>query len=161
MPWPRVELGEGAVSDTHVEGDQWGEAVLFEGGSEVEDAWRAVRVGCDGIVFSNHAGRQVDGAVANLDALKNIGVRDKIYIVYDSGAPGAADVVEALALGAKFVFVGRLWVWGLSIMGEAGVRHVMKGLLADLDILMNVAGLQSVDQIDRSLLGMMEYSLNA
>lgn len=69
--------------------------------------------------------------------------------MFDSGVRGAADVFKALALGAKFVFVGRLWVFGLSIKGELGVRHVMKSLLADFDILMNVAGFQSVDQITR------------
>lgn len=73
--------------------------------------------------------------------------------MYDSGIRGGADVIKALALGAKFVWVGRLWIWGLSIMGEAGVRHVMKSLLADFDILMNLGGLQNVEQIDRSLLG--------
>jgi len=72
--------------------------------------------------------------------------------MFDSGIRGASDVVKALALGAKFVFVGRLWVWGLSIMGEHGVRHVMKSLLADLDILFNVSGIQSVDQIDKNWL---------
>lgn len=72
--------------------------------------------------------------------------------MFDSGVRGAADVFKALALGAKFVFVGRLWVWGLSIMGEHGVRHVMKGLLSDLDIMMNVAGCQNVGQIDRTWL---------
>ena len=72
--------------------------------------------------------------------------------MFDSGVRGSADIFKALALGAKFVFVGRLWVWGLSIMGETGVRHVMKALLADFDIMMNVAGCQSVDQIDPSWL---------
>lgn len=72
--------------------------------------------------------------------------------MYDSGVRGASDVFKALALGAKFVFVGRLWVWGLSIMGEHGVRHVMKSLLSDFDILLNVAGFQNVDQIDRDAL---------
>jgi isopentenyl diphosphate isomerase/L-lactate dehydrogenase-like FMN-dependent dehydrogenase len=67
--------------------------------------------------------------------------------MYDSGVRSASDVFKALALGAKFVFVGRLWIWGLSIMGEVGVRHVMRSLLADLDILMNVAGFQNVAQI--------------
>jgi isopentenyl diphosphate isomerase/L-lactate dehydrogenase-like FMN-dependent dehydrogenase len=83
--------------------------------------------------------------------------------MFDSGIRGAADVVKALAIGAKFVFVGRLWVWGLSIMGETGVRHVMKGLLADLDILFNVAGIQDVGQIDKSWLesGPGSYSLIA
>ena len=135
-----------------------GRPFVIKGIQSVADARRCVELGVDGIVVSNHAGRQVDGAIASLDALENIvkalGRDDApLYVMYDSGIRGAADVVKALALGAKFVFVGRLWVWGLSIMGEAGVRHVMKGLLADLDILMNVAGLKSVDDIDGSLIG--------
>ncbi len=132
-----------------------GRPFLLKGIQSVEDAKKAIEVGCDGIVVSNHAGRQVDGAIASLDALDNIvaAVGEKIYITYDSGIRGAADIVKALALGAKFVFVGRLWVWGLSIMGEAGVRHVMKSLLADFDILMCVGGIQNVGQIDRTLLG--------
>jgi hypothetical protein len=73
--------------------------------------------------------------------------------MFDSGVRGASDVFKALALGAKFVFVGRLWVWGLSIMGETGVRHVMKSLLADFDILLNVAGYRSVEEVDRNALG--------
>ena len=78
------------------------------------DAQRAVEIGCDGIVVSNHAGWQVDGAIASLDALEHIVavVGDKTYIIYDSGIRGAADVAKALALGAKFVWVRRLWVWG-------------------------------------------------
>lgn len=132
-----------------------GRTFCLKGIQSVEDAKRAVEVGCDGIVVSNHAGRQVDGAIASLDALENIvdAIGDKIYIMYDSGVRGGSDVLKALALGAKFVWVGRLWVWGLSIMGETGVRHVMKSLLADFDILMNVAGFQSIEQIDRSALG--------
>jgi isopentenyl diphosphate isomerase/L-lactate dehydrogenase-like FMN-dependent dehydrogenase len=80
--------------------------------------------------------------------------------MFDSGIRGAADVFKALALGAKFVFVGRLWVWGLSIKGEIGVRHVMKGLLAGFDILMNVAGFQSVDQITREHIDSSPISAN-
>jgi isopentenyl diphosphate isomerase/L-lactate dehydrogenase-like FMN-dependent dehydrogenase len=67
--------------------------------------------------------------------------------MFDSGVRGASDVFKALALGAQFVFVGRLWVWGLSIMGEHGVRHVMKSLLADFDILLNVDWYQNVVKI--------------
>ena len=73
--------------------------------------------------------------------------------MFDSGIRGASDIFKALALGAKFVFVGRLWIWGLSIMGETGVRHVMKSLLADFDILMNVAGYTNISDIDRNALG--------
>ncbi|USW58301.1 Putative FMN-dependent dehydrogenase, alpha-hydroxy acid dehydrogenase, FMN-dependent [Septoria linicola] len=131
-----------------------GKPFAIKGIQDVRDAKKCVELGCDGIVVSNHAGRQVDGAIASLDALEKIvdAVGDKIYIMFDSGVRGASDVFKALALGAKFVFVGRLWVWGLSIMGEHGVRHVMRSLLADLDIMFNVAGCQSVKDIDRDWL---------
>lgn len=72
--------------------------------------------------------------------------------MYDSGIRGAADIFKALAVGAKFVFVGRLWVWALSIAGEHGVRHVMKSLLAEFDILLNCAGFRDVSEIDRDAL---------
>lgn len=131
-----------------------GRPFVLKGIQSVLDAEKAVELGCKGIVVSNHAGRQVDGAIASLDALEKIveAVGNKTYIMFDSGVRGAADVVKALALGAKFVFVGRLWIWGLSIMGEHGVRHVMKSLLADFDILMNCAGIQNVGQIDKTFI---------
>lgn len=92
-------------------------------------------------------------------------VGDKTYIMFDSGVRCASDVVKALALGAQFVFIGRLWVWGLGIMGEHGVRHVMKSLLAELDIMMNVAGFQSIKEIigNRDIMESSEkfYSLTA
>ena len=131
-----------------------GKPICLKGIQHVKDAEKAVELGFDGIVVSNHAGRQVDGAIASLDALEKIAevVGDKTFIMYDSGIRGAADVVKALALGAKFVFVGRLWIWGLSIMGEVGVRHVMKGLLADLDTLFELTGIQRVSQINKDLI---------
>ncbi len=132
-----------------------GKPFVIKGIQSVEDAKKCVEIGCDGIVVSNHAGRQVDGAIASLDALEKIveAVGERTYVMYDSGIRGAADVFKALALGARFVFVGRLWIWGLSIMGEAGVRHVMKSLLADFDILMNVGGFQNIGQIKRDATG--------
>jgi isopentenyl diphosphate isomerase/L-lactate dehydrogenase-like FMN-dependent dehydrogenase len=140
--------------------EQWkrisgGRPFAIKGIQSVKDAKKCVELGVDGIVVSNHAGRQVDGAVASLDALEKIveAVGEKIYVMFDSGVRGASDVVKALALGAKFVFVGRLWIWGLSIMGEDGVRHVMKSLLADLDILMGVAGFNSVADFEKEILG--------
>lgn len=131
-----------------------GRPFAIKGIQSVADAKKCVELGVDGIVVSNHAGRQVDGAIASLDALENIAnaVGDKIYIMFDSGVRGASDVVKALSLGAKFVFIGRLWVWGLSIMGEEGVRHVMKSLLADLDILMGVGGFNSVKDFNKDIL---------
>ncbi|KAJ5725778.1 uncharacterized protein N7483_007135 [Penicillium malachiteum] len=148
--------------------EQWkrisgGRPFVIKGIQSVMDAEKCVDLGVDGIVVSNHAGRQVDGAIASLDALEEIAdaVDDRIYIMYDSGVRGASDVVKALALGAKFVFVGRLWIWGLSIMGEDGVRHVMKSLLADLDILMGVAGFNSVKDFSFTILdsGLKSYNL--
>ena len=73
--------------------------------------------------------------------------------MFDSGVRTGADVFKALALGAKFVFVGRMWIWGLSIMGELGVRHVMKSLLADFDILLGVGGYRNIDEIQKDALG--------
>ena len=126
-----------------------GKPFCLKGIQSVEDAQKAVDLGFDGIVVSNHAVRQVDGAVASLDALEKIveAVGDKTYVMYDSGIRSASDVFKALALGAQFVWIGRLWIWGLSIMGETGVDHVVRSLLAELDILMNVAGFQSIEQI--------------
>lgn len=131
-----------------------GKPFALKGIQSVADAKKAVEMGVDGIVVSNHAGRQVDGAIASLDALEKIvdAVGDKIYIMYDSGIRGGADVFKALALGAKFVFVGRLWVYALGSGGEEGVRHVMKSLLADFDILMNVAGYPDLKEIGRDAL---------
>lgn len=80
--------------------------------------------------------------------------------MFDSGVRSAADIFKALALGAKFVFIGRLWVWGLSIAGEHGVRHIMKSLLAEFDIQMEVAGFQNIAQIDRSALDTLPNSSN-
>ena len=80
--------------------------------------------------------------------------------MYDSGVRSAADIFKALALGAKFVFIGRLWVWGLSIAGEHGVRHVMKSLLAEFDILQEVAGFQNIRQINRAAIDSLLNSSN-
>ncbi|TRX90361.1 hypothetical protein FHL15_008726 [Xylaria flabelliformis] len=134
-----------------------GKPFVLKGLQSVADARKAVEMGVDGIVVSNHAGRQVDGAVASLDALEKIvdAVGNKTYVMYDSGIRGGADVFKALALGAKFVFIGRLWVYALGSGGEEGVRHVVKGLLADFDILMNVAGYPDLTEINRDALDSM------
>ncbi|KAK1229257.1 hypothetical protein PQX77_007679 [Marasmius sp. AFHP31] len=136
--------------------DQWrrisgGKPFCIKGIQNAADARKAVEMGVDGIVVSNHAGRQVDGAIGSLDALEKVvdAVGGKTHIMFDSGIRGAADVFKALALGAKFVFIGRLWVWALGAGGEEGVRHVLKGLLAEFDIMMNVAGYPKVEDIDR------------
>ena len=134
--------------------EQWksisgGKPFCLKGIQSVADAKQAVQLGVDGIVVSNHAGRQVDGAIASLDALEKIvaAVGDKTTIMFDSGIRTGADVFKALAIGAKFVFVGRLYVWGLSIQGELGVNHVMRALLAEFDILQECAGYAKIEDI--------------
>ncbi|EIW79739.1 FMN-dependent alpha-hydroxy acid dehydrogenase [Coniophora puteana RWD-64-598 SS2] len=131
-----------------------GRPFVIKGIQNAQDALKAYEVGCEGIVVTNHAGRQVDGAVGSLEMLPEIAdaVGDKMTIIFDSGIRTGSDVFKALALGAHVVEVGRLFVWGMAHEGEAGCRHVMKSLLADLDITMTVAGYQSAKDLDRSAL---------
>jgi lactate 2-monooxygenase len=123
--------------------------ILVKGIQHVEDAREAVRRGLDGIVVSNHGGRQVDGAVASLDALPAIAaaVGDDLAILFDSGIRGGADVLKALCLGADAVCLGRPYIWGLALDGQAGVETVLKMILAELDLTMALCGLTSPEQL--------------
>jgi lactate 2-monooxygenase len=107
-----------------------------------DDARAAREHGIDAVVVSNHGGRQVDGAIASLDALPAIvdAVGDELEILLDSGVRSGADVVKALALGADAVLVGRPYLWGLAAGGEAGVLAVLRGLLAELDLTIGLTG---------------------
>jgi isopentenyl diphosphate isomerase/L-lactate dehydrogenase-like FMN-dependent dehydrogenase len=115
---------------------------VLKGIQHVGDARRAAEAGMDGIVVSNHGGRQVDGALGALEALPGIvaAVGDRMEVLFDSGIRTGADVLKALALGARAVLVGRPWVYGLAHAGEAGVRHVLRSLLADFDLTMGLSG---------------------
>jgi len=128
--------------------------ILVKGIQHVEDAREAVRRGLDGIVVSNHGGRQVDGAIASLDALAPIAeaVGDELAILFDSGIRGGGDVLKALALGADAVCLGRPYVWGLTLGGQAGVEAVLKMVLAELDLTMALCGLTRPGEIDAELL---------
>ena len=99
--------------------------ILVKGIQHVEDAREATRRGIDGIVVSNHGGRQVDGAIASLDALEPIAqaVGGELAILFDSGVRGGSDVIKALALGADAVCLGRPYVWGLALEGQAGSKR--------------------------------------
>lgn len=120
--------------------------VLVKGVLHPDDARAVVDAGAAGVVVSNHGGRQVDNAVAALDALP--GVREALgpdaTVLLDSGIRSGADVLVALALGADAVCPGRPWVYGLGLAGQAGVAHALGNLLADLDITLGMAGLASV-----------------
>jgi lactate 2-monooxygenase len=116
--------------------------VLLKGILHPDDAQRAVEAGFDGIVVSNHGGRQLDGAVATLDALPPIveAIGGRIPVLLDSGIRTGADVLKAVALGAAAVLLGRPYVYGLAIAGEAGVREVLLNLLADFDLALGLSG---------------------
>ena len=123
--------------------------ILLKGVLHPADALAAIERGMDGIVVSNHGGRQVDGAIATMDALPAVveAVAGRVPIVLDSGVRSGADMFRALALGATAVGVGRPYVWGLAAGGEAGVREVIRNLRADFDLTMGLAGVASVQDI--------------
>ncbi|TKA82988.1 hypothetical protein B0A55_04667 [Friedmanniomyces simplex] len=115
--------------------DNWDGPIVLKGIQSLEDAKLAVDAGMDGIIVSNHGGRQLDGAVGSLDQLAEIAeaVGDKLTILFDSGIRTGVDVIKALSLGAKAVLIGRPWVYGAGKAGKKGAKDVLKGILADLD----------------------------
>jgi lactate 2-monooxygenase len=123
--------------------------ILLKGVLHPDDALRALEHGMDGIVVSNHGGRQVDGAIATLEALPAIvdAVAGRAPVLFDSGIRSGADVVKALALGATAVCVGRPYVYGLAIAGETGVREVLVNLRADLDLTLGLSGYASIREL--------------
>ncbi len=129
--------------------------IVVKGIQHADDAREAVSRGVDGIVVSNHGGRQVDGAIASLDALPAIAaavVDQDLAILFDSGVRGGADALKALALGADAVCLGRPYVWGLALDGQAGVEAVLKMVLAELDLTMALCGLTRPEEIGPGLL---------
>jgi len=128
--------------------------LLVKGVLTAEDARRARGHGVDGIIVSNHGGRQVDGAVAALDALVEVRgeVGDEYPLLMDSGIRRGADVLKALALGADAVLLGRPYAYGLAVGGQAGVEAVIRQLLAETDLTLALAGGRSVRELDDSFL---------
>jgi len=128
--------------------------ILVKGVLTAADAQEALRHGVDGIVVSNHGGRQVDGAVASLDAL--VEVRDALpdaVLLVDGGIRCAADVVKAIALGADAVLLGRPYAYALAVGGRRGVEELIQNLMAEIDLTLALAGAHSIRELDRSWLG--------
>ncbi len=123
--------------------------ILLKGILHPDDAARAVDEGMDGIIVSNHGGRQVDGATSTIEALPGIAkaVGGRVPIVLDSGVRSGADAFKALALGATAVGIGRPYAYALAIAGEAGVREVLQNFTADFDLTLGLSGCRSVDEI--------------
>jgi isopentenyl diphosphate isomerase/L-lactate dehydrogenase-like FMN-dependent dehydrogenase len=132
--------------------EHWPGAVYVKGLLDPEDAVRAVALGCEGVVVSNHGGRQLDHALAALDALGPIvaAVGDRAEVLLDGGVRRGTDVVKALALGARAVLIGRPQIYGLIVGRERGVVDVIEILRAELDRALTLMGVQSVQELDRS-----------
>jgi lactate 2-monooxygenase len=123
--------------------------VLLKGIQHPDDARRALEAGVDGIVVSNHGGRQVDGAIASLDAMLDIvpAIDGRAKVLLDSGVRTGADVFKALALGADAVLIGRPYLYGLALAGQAGVREVMANIIAEFDLTLGLSGLASIGEL--------------
>ena len=128
--------------------------IVLKGVLHPDDARQALQHGVDGMIVSNHGGRQIDGEIASLDALPAVAeaVNGKVPVLFDSGIRGGADVFKALVLGATAVCLGRPYVYGLALAGEAGVREVIGNVLAEFDLTLGLAGCTSIKGIGRDAL---------
>ncbi len=138
--------------------DRWGGKLIIKGILDPEDAEQAARLAdsgiADALVVSNHGGRQLDGAVSSIEALPAIvaAVGDRIEVLMDGGIRSGQDVIKALALGARGVFIGRAFLYGLGALGEAGVTACIDVLRKELDVTMALCGLRDVTRVDRRIL---------
>lgn len=128
--------------------------ILLKGILHPDDAKKALDFGLNGIIVSNHGGRQVDGSVSTIEMLPVIAaaIDGQIPILLDSGIRGGADAFKALALGATAVCIGRPYVYGLALAGEQGVREVLQNFLADFELTMGLSGCQSIREVKREML---------
>jgi L-lactate dehydrogenase (cytochrome) len=140
--------------------DQTALPLILKGVCSPLDARRSVDVGADALIVSNHGGRQVDGAIAAIDALPPVvdalesisSGGHRMPVLFDSGIRCGADAIKALALGASAVLLGRLFTWGLALGGEEGVRQVLRTFLADLDNTMALSGHARPAELSREML---------
>lgn len=128
--------------------------IVLKGVLHPDDARRALDAGVDAVQVSNHGGRQIDGEIAALDALPGVvaAIDGRAPVLFDSGIRGGADAVIALALGARAVAIGRPYAYALAVAGEAGVRELLRNIIAELDITLGLAGVRSVAELDAGIL---------
>ncbi len=128
--------------------------IVLKGILDPDDARKAVDHGIEGVIVSNHGGRQLDGAIAAIDALPRVAaaVGNRTTVLFDSGIRRGPDVLKAMALGARAVLVGRAWAWAVAARGERGVRHVLRVMQSDIDVALGLTGQTSIAGIDRSAL---------
>jgi len=133
---------------------RWGGKLIVKGIMDPEDARLAVQSGADALIVSNHGGRQLDGAQSAITALPAIveAVDKRIEVHMDSGIRSGQDVIKALALGARGVYIGRAFLYGLGAMGQAGVTNALEIIQKELDVTMALCGLTDVQKVDRNIL---------
>jgi L-lactate dehydrogenase (cytochrome) len=134
--------------------EQWPGRLVVKGVLDAEDARRAAESGVDGIVVSNHGGRQLDSVPSTARALPAVvdAVGDEVEVLADGGVRTGLDVVKMVALGARAVLVGRPWAWAVAARGQAGVRHILQVFKADIDTALGLTGQTSLTDVDRSAL---------
>ncbi|HEX8053339.1 MAG TPA: L-lactate dehydrogenase [Thermoleophilaceae bacterium] len=134
--------------------EHWNGRLVVKGVLDPEDARRAADAGVDGVVVSNHGGRQLDSVPSTARALPDVvdAIGDEVEVLVDGGVRTGLDVVKMVALGARAVLIGRPWAWAVAARGQAGVRHVIEGMRADIDTALGLTGQNSVAGLDRSAL---------
>ena len=127
--------------------------IFLKGIMHTDDALTAVSLGIDGLIVSNHGGRQLDHCISSLEALENIchAVGGKIPVLFDSGIRRGTDIVKAMAIGASAVLIGRPYLYGM-VAGHEGIRTVLQQILRELDVTMALAGIDDIKTIDGSIL---------
>jgi L-lactate dehydrogenase (cytochrome) len=134
--------------------EHWNGKLVVKGVLDREDARRALDAGVDGIVVSNHGGRQLDSVPSTTRALPEVAeaVGDQLEVLADGGVRTGLDVVKMVALGARAVLVGRAWAWAVAARGERGVRHILNVMKADMDTALALTGNTSIADVDASAL---------
>jgi L-lactate dehydrogenase (cytochrome) len=132
----------------------WAGPIVVKGILDPDDAREAVRVGVDGIVVSNHGGRQLDGAPSTISVMPAIkdAVGDDVTLLLDGGIRSGLDVIKALASGADACLIGRAWAWALGARGEAGVSHVISVMRSEMLVALALTGCTDVKAAGRELL---------
>ena len=143
--------------------EHWDGRLVVKGVLDPDDAVKAAKVGVDGLIVSNHGGRQLDAVPSTASALPQVvdAVSDQVEVLVDGGVRTGLDVVKMIALGARAVLLGRAWAWAVASRGEAGVRHMLKVIKADIDVALALTGNTSFETVDRSTLHDIRTGVNA
>ena len=133
---------------------EWSGDLIIKGVLEADDARAAVDVGADGVVVSNHGGRQLDGVSSTIRALPRIAdaVGDRATVLMDGGVRSGQDIVRAIASGARAVLMGRPWIWAVAARGEAGLRYLLRVMKGEMNVSMALTGATDIGAITKDLL---------